>query len=247
MSNLANGQLAATATTILGASSGSPSSGRHNVSVILYNTSASSQETVSLTVSYNGSTARTIAHAVLAAKETLIVSNLPMDPADILAGIATDATTVDYVVTEAPGGPFSVVSLDANGAVKGSASGTAGNLSTAGSLTIGTTLTGPIGASTAGAGTTTADAGVLPAGTAFILPTTGANGTVGVRIDVADKVTGRVLYIGNGVSNAVLKIYAPSGGTINGAAGDAAYSTASGKGALVVCLSGSGNTWLAIG
>lgn len=104
---------------------------------------------------------------------------------------------------------------------------------------------GTIGASTAAAGTTTSDAGALPAGTAKIYPTTAANGTKGVVISTADQVTGNTIFIGNGVSNQILKIYPPSGGTINGAAADAALSTGSGKGCLVTCLSGSGNTWLA--
>jgi hypothetical protein len=103
------------------------------------------------------------------------------------------------------------------------------------------------GASTPAAGTTTTDAGVLPAGTSSCYPTTAADGTKGVRINAADQVTGRRFLIGNGVSNQTLKVYAPSGGTINGAAADAAYVTASGKGAYVECLSGAGNTWFAIG
>lgn len=102
-----------------------------------------------------------------------------------------------------------------------------------------------IGASTAAAGTTTADAGVLPAATAAVYPTTAADGTKGVRIHANDKVTGREIKIGNGVSNQILKVYPPSGGTINGAAADAAFSTASGKGAIVVCLDSAANTWLA--
>jgi len=100
-----------------------------------------------------------------------------------------------------------------------------------------------VGASTAAAGTTTADATVLPAATASVYPTTGANGTTGVRVDVADAVTGRELQIANGVSNQILKVYPPTGGTINGAAANAAFSSASGKGVILVCLSGSGNTW----
>lgn len=106
-------------------------------------------------------------------------------------------------------------------------------------------MTNSIGASTAAAGTTTADAGVLPAGTATTYPTTAANGTTGVRIHANDKVTGRVLYIGNGVSNQILKVYAPSGGTINGAAADAAFSSVSGKGVVIQCLNSTSNTWLA--
>lgn len=102
-----------------------------------------------------------------------------------------------------------------------------------------------IGASTAAAGSTTADAGALPAGTSSVYPTTAADGTKGVVINAADKVTGRRIWIGNGVSNAILKVYPPSGGTINGGSADAAFSSVSGKGVIIMCLSGAGNTWLA--
>lgn len=106
-------------------------------------------------------------------------------------------------------------------------------------------VTRTIGASTAAAGTTTADAGVLPAATAPLYPTTAADGTVGVRVHVDDKVTGRTIEVGNGVSNQILKVYAPAGGAINGAAADAAFSSASGKGVVITCLDSAANTWLA--
>jgi hypothetical protein len=101
-----------------------------------------------------------------------------------------------------------------------------------------------VGASTAAAGTTVADAGALPAGTAHVYPTSAADDTVGVKIHTADLCTGRMLFIGNGVSNKILKVYGPSGAVINGAAADAAFSSVSGKGVVAVCLSGAGNTWL---
>src|SRR4051812_2618265 len=85
------------------------------------------------------------------------------------------------------------------------------------------------GTTTAAAGSTTADAGALPAAAGTVYPTTAADDTKGVIVHADDKVTGRVLMIGNGVSNKILKIYAPSGGTINGAAADAAFSSVSGK------------------
>lgn len=121
---------------------------------------------------------------------------------------------------------------------------TAGNF-TVPPTAVGTCLTMTPGASTAAAGTTTADAGALPAGTAMVYPTTAADGTKGVVISASDKVTGRVLFIGNGVSNQILKVYPAAGGTINGAAADAAFSSASGKGVIAVCLSSAANTWLA--
>ena len=128
----------------------------------------------------------------------------------------------------------------------GTTNATAVNLAAA---SIPTNILGPIvptvGGSTAAAGTTTADATVLPAGTAAVYPTTAADDTKGVRVHASDKVSGRLLLLGNGVSNKILKVYAPSGGTINGAAGDAAFSSASGKGVIIYCLSGAGNTWLA--
>lgn len=102
-----------------------------------------------------------------------------------------------------------------------------------------------IGASTAAAGSSTSDATGLPAGTASVYPTTAADDTKGVKLDAADKVTGRMVFIGNGVSNKILKVYGPTGAVINGAAADAAFSSVSGKGVVIVCLSGSGNTWLA--
>jgi len=121
---------------------------------------------------------------------------------------------------------------------------------TIGATSIATAIPGPItpgvGASTAAAGSTVADAGALPAGTATIYPTSAADDTKGVVLNAADKVTGRVLFIGNGVSNKVLKVYGPSGAVINGASADVAFSSASGKGVLIVCLSGAGNTWLAM-
>ncbi len=101
-----------------------------------------------------------------------------------------------------------------------------------------------IGASTAAAGSTDADAAALPAGTASVYPTTAANDTKGVIINAADKVTGRRIFIGNGVHDKILKVYPAAGGTINGASADAAFSSASGKGVVAICLSSGANTWL---
>lgn len=105
-------------------------------------------------------------------------------------------------------------------------------------------VTEAIGASTSAAGSTSADAGALPAGTARVYPTTAADDTVGVIIHDSDKVTGRMLFIGNGVANKILKVYPPAGGTINGGSANAAFSTASGHGAIVMCTSSGDNTWL---
>ena len=102
-----------------------------------------------------------------------------------------------------------------------------------------------IGGSTAAAGTTTTDAAVLPAATAKVYPTTGASGTNGVRVNAADKVTGRRLFIGNSAA-AILKVYPPTGGNINGLGVDAAFSTVSQKGCILICTSSGSNTWIGI-
>ena len=109
-----------------------------------------------------------------------------------------------------------------------------------------TLLTSTIGASTAAAGTTVADAGALPAATGGVYPTTAADDVKGVKVHADDKVTGRTILIGNGVANKILKVYGPSGAVINGAAADAAFLSVSGAGVTMVCLSGAGNTWLAL-
>jgi predicted RecA/RadA family phage recombinase len=101
------------------------------------------------------------------------------------------------------------------------------------------------GASTAAAGSDTTNAGVLPAATSRFYLTSAADGTKGVRINAADQVTGRELFIHNGVSNAILKVYGPSGAAINGAAADAAFSSASGKGVWIKCINATANTWAA--
>lgn len=101
---------------------------------------------------------------------------------------------------------------------------------------------GGIGASTAAAGSTSTDAAVLPAATAGTYPTTAANGTRGVRLNGLDNVTGREIRVGNGVAAQILKVYPPTGGTINGAAVDAAFSSASGKGVILQCLDMTANS-----
>jgi hypothetical protein len=126
-----------------------------------------------------------------------------------------------------------IVKNDADGA-DGSLLG--GHISHEGMIT-------PPGASTAAAGSTSADAATLPAGTSSVYPTTGADGTKGVKINGADKVSGKMIWVLNTVAASALKVYPPAGGTINGGSADAAVVSAAGRGICIVCLSASGNTW----
>ena len=102
--------------------------------------------------------------------------------------------------------------------------------------------TASIGASTAAAGSATGDAGVLPAGTGEVYPTSGADGTKGVRLHADDNVTGRRIFVTN-TAAAILKVYPPTGGTINGGAANAALSSVSGKGVVLICIDGTAGTW----
>jgi hypothetical protein len=147
------------------------------------------------------------------------------------------AATVD--AGAATGGTAAAVNI-------GTANASAVNLGKASSPTniLGTLKATP-GASTAAAGSDSAGAGALPAGTASVYPTTAADDTKGVRLHASDEVTGNLKLIGNGVSNKILKVYPPTGGTINGAAADAAFSSVSGKGVIVYCLDATAHTWLA--
>jgi hypothetical protein len=104
---------------------------------------------------------------------------------------------------------------------------------------------GNVGVSTAAAGSTTADAGLLPSGTSTCYPTTAADDTKGVRLAAGDAVTNNRIFIANGVANKILKVYPPTGGTINGAVADAGFSSASGKGVVIICLNGTTNAWAA--
>jgi hypothetical protein len=102
-----------------------------------------------------------------------------------------------------------------------------------------------LGATTAAAGSTNADAAALPAGTAEHYPVTGADDTKGVIVHAADQKTSNRVRVLNGVSNKILKVYPPAGGTINGGAANAAVSTVSGHGITLLCTDGTANTWYA--
>lgn len=111
---LADGQLAGGSATVLGAGAED-----RIVQVTLFNTSLSSPQTVSLTVTRSNGTARTVAYAVLEGHETMLVRGLPLDPSAVLAGEASAGATVDYLISK-DGGSFGIEIRDANGAPKAS-------------------------------------------------------------------------------------------------------------------------------
>ena len=112
---MADGQLSSSSATILGTAASD-----RTVGVVLYNTSSVLQQTVRLTITRSGSAARTLVRAVLEGNESLYLAGLTLDPSDLLAGLTTNAATVDYLVTTGLG-PFSVTTRDKAGAPKASA------------------------------------------------------------------------------------------------------------------------------
>ena len=120
----------------------------------------------------------------------------------------------------------------------------------AGCVPVLTAVNPGIATSTAAAGTSQGTAGALPSG-GGVYPTTASNGTNGVVLAAADVVVGRMIFITNPVASQPLIVYPPTGysSTINAGAANAAYSSASAKGALLICLSGtptSTSTWMAL-
>ena len=132
--SLANGQLAASSGTVLGAETARGA--ERVVNVNLANTSASTTETVLLTVSRNGGTARRLDRIVLAPNESAKLLNVALDPPDVLAGSSTNATTVDYDITISAGGPRQTVVYDANGSLKSGSASLSGALTVTGTLTV---------------------------------------------------------------------------------------------------------------
>ncbi len=113
--NVANGQLAASATAIY-----TGVSDPVNVNVTLYNSSSSLTETVLLKYRPSGGSAdRVIARYVLGPNQTGYLQGYPLNVGDILKGQTTDATTVDYTVgATTTDTPFGVFVLDANGGLQ---------------------------------------------------------------------------------------------------------------------------------
>lgn len=111
--NVADGRLASASATLFVSADGQP----RTITVTLYNTSGSVTETINLTVTRPGSTARQIARAELGPRESAYIENVALDPADVLAGYATDADMVDYLIGVSSGA-FSYTVRDKTGAPK---------------------------------------------------------------------------------------------------------------------------------
>ena len=111
--NQADGQLAASTATILGVGTA-----ERTVGIALFNTAAQTQ-TVILTLTRTGGTARSIARAELKENEALYVDGIQMDPSDVLSGYASGASSVDYLVSLSSK-PFGITTRDATGVAKAS-------------------------------------------------------------------------------------------------------------------------------
>jgi hypothetical protein len=141
---LADGQLPAVAAAIYTGATGDAD----RINGIFSNTSATLTETIVLTfqrlVGTTLGTARRIVRAVLAPNEQLRVIGLPMRTGDVLTGVTTDATTVDYLITRSEGTILDIGVLDANGSFKQVASSISGNQAVNGILSVGALTFAPV-------------------------------------------------------------------------------------------------------
>lgn len=110
---LADGQVAATAGTLIAGSS-VPT---NFVNVVFANTGVREQ-TVEVTFQRSGGTARRIARAKLKEDEQLIILNQPMNTDDTLLAVADFALLVDYLVTGSGGGGYEIYVMGADGTPK---------------------------------------------------------------------------------------------------------------------------------
>lgn len=95
--------------------------GRVRVCAQFHNTSLNDQ-VVTITLLPAGGTARVLAYvAQLQTRETLVIDGVRLDERDVIQGVATEASVVEYLVSQTDPGPRNIYVLDANGARKGSA------------------------------------------------------------------------------------------------------------------------------
>lgn len=111
---IADGQVAATATEIT-AGSGDMA---QRLNLTFCNT-GSQDETLVLTISRNGGTARRLKRVVLATEEQLEITGLPLNSTDSLLGVTSNASVVDYIVSIAAAeAPLSMQVYDSLGGLK---------------------------------------------------------------------------------------------------------------------------------
>ena len=111
---LASGQVAATATEI------TAGSGNHakRLNIKFCNVGGQEEELI-LTVSRNGATAVRIKRVVLAANEEFRIGGFPLNSSDSLLGVASNASSVDYLVSIASeNAPYTEETYDADGRLK---------------------------------------------------------------------------------------------------------------------------------
>lgn len=124
---LADGQLAASSTTILAGSSLDNPDG-DSLDISCTNTAATT-ETVIVTLARAGGTARRIARAVLAQNEELVITGLKMQGDDTLAAYSTNVSAVDYLVTGGSQAPFGKNTFDSTGSLKSTSATASGQTS----------------------------------------------------------------------------------------------------------------------
>ena len=112
---ITDGQLGTTAATLLAGTSAPPG---NRVDIMLRNT-GTAEETIQLTLSVGGGTARNLPQIVLDEDESAIIHGLAIQAGDTLTAVTTNASVVDYVVSASARSGFSIEVLDYKGTGKG--------------------------------------------------------------------------------------------------------------------------------
>lgn len=129
--NLANGQVAASATAIYTCAA----QDAERVSVLFRNVGGLS-ETLAVTVLPQGGTSRQVFRIVLAANEGCLIDGLIVEKDDILKAATSNATSVDYLVSLSDAKGLTFQAFDANGALKSGSAAASGNFTVPGDLAV---------------------------------------------------------------------------------------------------------------
>lgn len=115
---LTDGQLATAAAAIFDPNTlfTNSSVGPLYVDVLLANTSSSLTQTIILTITRNGGTARRLKRFALAPNYQAQISSIAMSPGDTLLAVTTTASVVDYMVNQGVPGKLEFEVQDSNGA-----------------------------------------------------------------------------------------------------------------------------------
>lgn len=182
-----------------------------------------------------------LGHSALGAANALMALGVPAEQAKYITANLVNVDSSGNLVLPAASGKKVSFTAEGTEYASVSSSGLSSSAVVSTGQITGTGLVFPVAnyETLAGAGTTVADAAALSA-TKHIHQITGANGTVGWKF--AASTAGQFEILLNGTAG-VAKIYANTGGTVNGGSVNAAFSALTGI-KPILCISTAVDTWI---